>query len=228
MIDFNRPDAVATAGRELDTTSSMLVATLADRGPIATDADLAQAVADRRRIGDAIKAVEAFFAPIKSMAHQLHVALCTREKVILAPLLKLDDSMRGAMTAYNVAEAKARRQREAALADEQRRDREARAVTEAAQLERAGEVAMAAAVVAEAIAAPAPVVVLPDTVAAVATFRKVWKWRYVGGDKARAMALLPRDFLMPDEVKIGAYARSMKTSGDVPGIEFYAEDVPVR
>lgn len=230
MIDFNQPATADTAGGELVPTTSAIVARVGNRPPIVTAADLEMAVADRQEIGAAIATVEAFFKPLKQLAHQLHASLCAREKSLLAPLRDLDDRTRGAMSAFKVAQDRERRQREHAIAEEQRRDREARAVAEAATLERAGEHSMAAAVVAEAIAAPAPVVVLPDVTKTIAdlSFRRVWKWRYAGNDRARAMALLPRDYLSPDDVKIGAYARTMKESANLPGIEFYAEDVPVR
>jgi hypothetical protein len=45
---------------------------------------------------------------------------------------------------------------------------------------------------------------------------------------ARTLAIIPRDFCCVDDVKLGAYARAMKGSGTVPGIEFYHVDDPVR
>ena len=45
---------------------------------------------------------------------------------------------------------------------------------------------------------------------------------------ARTMKLLPREFLIPDEKKIGAYARSMKGSGAIPGVDIYYVDDPTR
>jgi hypothetical protein len=229
-IDFNRPDAAQGVGGDLVATNEALVHRLGPSTTIATVADLERAVVARQQIGEAIKRVEAFFEPVKRMAFQLHKALCAREQAILAPLRALDKDTSRAMSAFKDAEDRARREREEALAEAQRREREGRAIVEAGHLERAGEHGMAAAVVAEAIAAPPPVVVLPDVVKGVADvrFRRLWKWRYVGGDKARALTLLPRDYLAPDEARIGAHATHMKESAKIPGIEFYFEDVPVR
>ena len=99
---------------------------------------------------------------------------------------------------------------------------------------------MAAAVLAEAIAAPAPVVVLPDATKAVdgLKFVRRWLWRYAGGPAdlkqtppavlARTMQLIPREYLCVDEKKVGAIARSSKGTIKIPGIEIYFVDEPVR
>jgi hypothetical protein len=36
---------------------------------------------------------------------------------------------------------------------------------------------------------------------------------------------IPRDYMMPDEKKIGAYARSMKSKASMPGVEFYSDTI---
>jgi hypothetical protein len=230
MIDFNQPETATTAGGELVASTSALVSRLAGPPAIVTVAEAEAAVTDRHELGAAIKTVEAFFAPLKSLAHQLHKGLCDRESAILRPLQRLDDEKRRALGDFKAAQDRARRERERALVEAQRQEREAAAVAEAGILERAGEHAIAAAVVNEAIAAPAPVVVLLDVTKTIADlkFRRVWKWRYVGDDPARALALLPREYLTADERKISAHATSMKASASIPGIEFYCDDLPVR
>jgi hypothetical protein len=223
VIDLNRPEAASTAGGELAQSTEALVARLG-AGAIVTLEELERAVRDRQAIGDQIKTVEAFFKPLKALAHQLHKALCDRESAILAPLADLDRRKAGAISAYKAAQDRARRERERELAEEQRRARETQAIAEAGALERAGEHRIAAAVVAEAIAAPAPVVVLPDATKQIdgLKFRRVWKWRL------QNEALIPRPYLMLDEKKLNAHASSMKESAAIPGIEFYFEDQPVR
>jgi hypothetical protein len=228
VIDLNRPEAASTAGGELQAQASALVARLAGPPAIASEAELAAAVLERKEIGAQVATVEAFFAPLKSLAHQLHKALCDRESAILGPLKALDHEKRAAMSAYALELDRQRRARERALEDEQRQAREAQAIKEAAQLERAGDHAMAAAVVAEAIAAPPAVVVLAPTKIAGLKMRRSWKWRYAGNDKARALQVIPREYLTADEQKIGAHAASMKESAAIAGIEFYFEDLPVR
>jgi hypothetical protein len=187
---------------------------------------------------DAIKRVEEFFKPLKAMADQLHKALCSREREILEPLRSADVAKVDAIKRYHLTEQRERQRRQDAEAEARRRDDQDRAAIEAARLEEQGEHALAAAVVEEAIAAPTPVVVYPDPVAAVVSFTRRWKWKYQHGPAditktppqlvARALALVPKEFLCLDEKKVGAYARSMKTTGHIPGIDIYAVDEPNR
>lgn len=67
------------------------------------------------------------------------------------------------------------------------------------------------------IEVPAPVFV-PKTTAAGTSFRKNWKWRVVDA------ALIPRQYLVPDEQAIGLVARTDKENANIPGIEFYPEE----
>jgi hypothetical protein len=234
-----KPEIAETIGGELVLTTQSLVSRLA----ITAVTDLAsceQAVMDRQTLGAALKNVDAFFQPFTSMADKLHKALTGRRAQIKAPLERLDGIKRNAIQAFNDAQTRIRQARERELAEQRRREDQDRAAAEAAQLEHAGEHALAAAVIEEAIAAPAPVVALKNEVKAVVSFRREWKWRYSGGPKnvaetppeviARTMELIPRAWLCVDEARIGTYTRAMKESGmnSIPGIEIYYEDVPLR
>lgn len=238
-IDVNQPESVKGVGAELAATTQSLAVRLA--GSAITDlASLGQAVSDRQLIGESVKRVQEFFTPFKAMAHKLHKALCDRENEILGPLLRLDAEKRTAISAFKDEQDRARQARERALVDQQRRENETRAAHEAALLEASGDREMAAAVLADAIAAPAPVVVLADETEDVEglQFTRRWLWRYAGGPKdikqtppqvlARTLQLIPREFLCVDEKKVGAYVRSMKNSGRIPGLEIYYVDDPVR
>jgi hypothetical protein len=121
------------------------------------------------------------------------------------------------------------------LSEEARKEEQARLTREAELLEQRGETQLANQVLEQAVNAPAPVVVLerslPD-VRGVSTTAN-WKWRPVGGDtpqaRARAVALVPREFLCLDEKKLNAHAKAHGASARVPGLEFYdAGSVRVR
>jgi len=228
VLDVTRPESANSIGTELAESQLALITRMVDT-TITDDVSCEQQVQDRQVIKDAIDRRKDFFGPFKLMAHRLHRALCDREADILQPLLRLDAAKRDAIQSYHAQQQRLRRQREQEEADQQRYLREQHAATEAAALEAAGEQSMADAVLAEAIAAPAPVVVLPDTTKQIAglKLRRTYLWRYVG-DKDKAAKIIPREFLCVDEQKIGAFARSMKGSGTIPGIEFYSEDVPIR
>jgi hypothetical protein len=223
VLDFNQPDSAKGVGGELAADTTALV-TRVGVVHVSDRASLEQAVLDRQAIGDSVKRVQAFSEPFKSSAYKLHRMLCDRENEILGPLLRLDKAMRDGISAFKAAEDRARQQREREESERRRREDEDRAALEAAALEVAGDHALAAAVVAEALAATAPVVVLPDTTKGVdgLKFTRRWLWRTSNA------ALVPRDFLCLDEKKIGAYARAMKGSGAIAGIEIYYVDDPTR
>lgn len=234
-IDLNHAEAIGT---DLASTTGTLVDRLAVVQPITDLAGLERAVRDRTEIGGAIARVEEFFADPIAMAHRLHKTLCDRRSTILAPLRLLDGEKKQAIAAFKLEEDRRRQAEERRLAEERRAIEAERVIVEAALLERDGETAMATAVIEEALAAPAPVVALPDVTKGIAKFVRRWTWRYVGGPAEiartppevveRVKKLIPAEFLLIDEKKIGAYARSMKASGRIPGIEIYSVDDPVR
>jgi len=227
VLDVTQPEQSANSvGTELAVTTQALTTRLA-LAPITDTASLERAVEDRRAIGDAAKRVEEFFAPLKQLAHKLHKALCDRENAITGPLLQLDGQKKAAISAFKRAQDELRFQRERELAEQRRKEDQARAADEAAALETAGEPELAAAVLAEAIAAPVPVVSIVDATKAVVKFRRIWKWKY-STDEARALQLIPREFLCVDTVRLNKYATAMRESGKVPGVTFYYEDSPIR
>jgi hypothetical protein len=228
-VDLIQPDLAQRLGPDLQKETQALVVRFSEIAVI-DRSSCQQAVLDRQEIGDRMKRVEAFFEPFKSMAFKLHKAICSREGEILAPLKALDTRLRDGIQAFTAAEDRKRRDEEQRLAEERRREEEVHQLAEAAQLEAAGDTELAAAVIEQAIAAPAPVVNLPDVRRQVDGLktRTEWKWRYTGNSVERAMQLIPREYLCIDEKKVGAYVRAMKGTAKIPGIEVYSEQVPVR
>jgi hypothetical protein len=165
----------------------------------------------------------------KAWAHKLHRWFCDLENSALTPLEQLDLYERGQISTYKAEQDRIRQQRERELAEARRWEEQDRAAAVAAAFESDGQPEIAAAVIAEAIAAPVQAVVLPDATKAVEglKFRRDYKWRYLTSE-ARALELVPRAFLAIDEKKLTAYAKAMKGAGQVPGIEFFHEDIPVR
>lgn len=224
-----QPEQAKGIGRDLEATMTGLVLRLGET----TVTDLPscqQAVDDRQAIGDAVKNVQKWFQPFKSAAHQLHKSLCDRENEILGPLLRVDGLIRESIAKYKTEQDRIRRAEESRVAEERRRQEEARLLEEAAVMEAQGDIVAAAAVVEEALAAPTPAVVLPDVMRQVQglKFRTTWKWRFVNNDQQRALSLLPREYLCADEQKIGQVVRAMASATKIPGIEVYADEVPIR
>jgi hypothetical protein len=203
-------------------TRDVLAFVEANKVAVTDQASLVRAAEVRRAIGEKQKAITAQLAKPKSWAHGLHAWFCALERSALAPLTILDGYESAQIRAFHEAETQRRQERERVIADARRLADQARATAEAAALERAGEHQLAAAVVAEAIQAPPPVVVLEDTVRQVQSFRRTWHFEVV--DEAE----VPRDFCIVDTVKLGRYATAMKDSAKVPGIRFYYTDDPIR
>jgi len=199
---------------------------------------LEAAVRLRELIGEKKKTITEKLAKPKAWAYGLHRWMCDLERTALAPLDTLDKFEAQEIRAFKVAEDRRRDEEARALAADQKRVDEARAAMEAAALEAAGEPAMAAAVIEQAIAAPPPVVAVPDATRGLAKFVRRYKWKFAGGPEniadtppaivARTLAIIPRDFCCVDDIKLNGYCRAMKGTATVPGIEFFHVDDPVR
>jgi hypothetical protein len=212
-----------TLGDDLAEQTTALAARVS-AGAILTVDDHQQAIDERQELGEALKRVQQYFAPIKKMAHTLWRELCDRENAILDPLRARDLERAQAIGAYKAVADAARREAERHEAERRRQENERHAIAEAAMLERGGDRASAAIVLAEAVAAPAPVVVMPDLVRSVPGAKFVRRWHFRIVDEA----LVPREYLMIDEKKVGGYCRAMKASANVAGVEFFYTDDPVR
>lgn len=238
-LDVNDPNSANTIGVDLAQSTQQLATQMQAQDVSVRDMlGLEQAAEDRRRIGDAVKAVQVFFEPIKRMADQLHKAIVAREKSMTGPLLALDTLKKDAIKRFNESQAELRRQEEQRIAEARRRDEQQRAAEEAAALELSGEPELAAMTLQSAIEAPMPVVALVDQTRQLVSFTRRWYWRYAGGPKDvkatppavrdAALKLIPPAYLIVDEKKVGAYARAMKSSGAIPGVEIYYVDEPNR
>lgn len=176
----------------------------------------------RKAIGDKQKTIIAGLAKPKAWAHGLHKWFCSLEAAALVQYEILDGYEAEQIRLFDEADKKRRAAIEAALSEARRREDEARAASAAAAFETDGAPEIAEAILAEQLAAPAPVVVLQDEVRAIQTFKRNWHYRIDNP------ALVPRDFLAIDEPKLGQYARNMKETARVAGVTFYYTDDPIR
>lgn len=243
VLDFNQPESAKRVGGEIEATTLALSSRLASPLPITDVRGLEQTVSDREQIGDAIKRVQEFFSPFKRMADQLHKALCEREREILTPLTLVDGIKRDQIRQFKAEQDRIREANERRLADEERARLQEQAAHEAAALETSGDHELAAAVLEEAIAAPAPVVALEDITKGVASFTRRWLWKFTGGPRldpkdilkktppqilVRSMGLIPREFLCVDVQKVSAHVKAMKGTTKIPGLDIFYVDDPIR
>jgi hypothetical protein len=163
------------------------------------------------------------FDPQITQAHNLHRSLLTEKKKFTDPLEQAERIIKPKIADYLAEEdrkhleasrAKARAEREAErIADE--------ATDKAYELDRKGQESKADAVIDKAygkvgeILASAPVVPEPPRKEGL-SIREDWKAEIVNA------ALVPREYLIPDEVKIGRVVRAMKGQIEIPGIRIFS------
>jgi hypothetical protein len=176
----------------------------------------------RAAIGEKQRQITNDLAAPKAAAFALHRWICGLEAAALKPYTDLDTYEKEQIRRFHDHQTRERQARERELAEQRRRADEARAADEAAALEADGDHALAAAVLAEAIDAPDPVIVLADDVRAVQRFRRTWHYRI--DDPTQ----IPRDFLEPALEKLRKYAIAMTTTANVPGVTFFYTDDPIR
>lgn len=148
-------------------------------------------------------------------AHKAHKSLVAKKKNYAEPI----------MAAYRIAKGKliALFDRDKAIADQEaaiarakaKRDAEDEALARAARAAEFGDDKTADEII------TAPVIVAPVQVAAPVKTATVLqtRWKY----KITNAALIPREYLVPDETKIGGVVRATKGSIAIPGVEAYSE-----
>lgn len=182
-----------------------------------------------RAVAGLYKQAEEFFKPMKQAAAKAHKEICTQENSILQPLEAAKQHLSREIGAFDQRAERERLAEEARLQEQARRDAEAvaeqlaqeNAIADAISLEQDGDIAGAMAVLNH----PAPVEVF---VPPVIVQREVPKTQGVSGVqvwkfKITNEALIPREFLMVDEKKLGAVVRAMKEKTSIPGVAVYAE-----
>ena len=167
--------------------------------------------------------IDSTFDPIITAAHAAHKEAITQKAKIATPLVEAERLLKGRMGAYQVAQEQIRRAEEARLREEARRAEEDRRLAEALEAERNGAHEDAEEIISQPTVVP--VVILQRSTPTVQgiSSRKTWSFRVVNP------ALVPREYLKLDDVKIGGYVRAMKEQANITGIEVYSTDsVAVR
>jgi hypothetical protein len=159
------------------------------------------------------------FDPQISQAHALHKSLLDEKKKFTAPLEEAEKIVKRTITGYLVEEDRKRREVEAERA---RIEAEARAEAEkkmkaVEKAEAKGDAAKAESIAQEAVnimaakidAAP----IVPERpIAAGLGLTENWEFTII--DKN----LIPREYMIPDEVKIGRVVRALKSEAKIPGV----------
>ncbi len=171
-----------------------------------------------------IKNIEKFFEePLKTL-HAAHLKMSKNKKDALAPFEKMEREIKDMSLAYMDEQDKKRRQEQEAAEKEQRRiqaEERQRQIDEAAALGTPEEVKA----IVDAPLPPPPAFIPPPAVEKPKGAATTTRWQFEIVDAK----LITREFLMPDEKKLGAYATAMKDGAVVPGVRFYPKtDLSLR
>lgn len=164
------------------------------------------------------KQIKGELNPSIEKANAAHKELTGLRKRHLEPVQNAESSLKSKMAAWHAEQERIRREEERRLREEERKREEEKRLAEAEALEKQGKEEEAIAVIEQPVVT-APVVV-KSTTPKVEGVSMRETWRFV----VKKESLIPRQFLMVDEKKLGAHARSMKGAANVPGVEFYAEN----
>jgi hypothetical protein len=161
------------------------------------------------------KAVFDHHEPMRIKAQETKDAVLAARDKLLKPLERAERFIKGLGGVFLNAEELARKQEEARLLGERRRQEEEARLAQAGALEDAGEHEAAAAVISHPINV-APAVLERPKVDGVSTPRR-WKYRITNMD------LIPDVWWSLDEKRLGEYVRSVGDQASIPGIEVYEE-----
>jgi len=165
------------------------------------------------------KEIGAAFDPIIKKAHEAHKEAKAQKDKAEAPLIEAENIIKPALAAYDREQERLRREEEERQREIARKAEEERRLQEALQAEKEGDAAAAQAIIEEPVYVP-PVVIEKTTPKVQGiSMQKVWKFRVTNE------ALIPREYMTPDMVKIGGVARATKGSIQIPGVEIYSEDI---
>lgn len=205
-----------------------------ERLEIASQRDLDRATELLHSIAQLVAEVKATFDPVVAAANKTHKAATAARARHLDPLKQADATVRTKIGAYVTEQKRIAAEHERALAEEAKREADERALEEAAALEAQGDAEGAARRLAEAESGATSALLPPpqpavDKVAGLA-IREVWKARVVDPVAfARGISegTIPPSMMEPT-ANLQAFARSTRGEVRWPGVEFYAENAPVR
>lgn len=162
------------------------------------------------------KEAKEFMGPVVKAAHDAHKEAKAKENALVMPLRNALIMIGEVMGKYQEACERERVAQQAAMQAAEQEELDTETLDRATQLEEQGLKAEAKAVLA---AAPKAQVKLPSYAAKAkgTQTRRTWKFEIVDA------SLIPREYLVPDEKKIGAVVRALKDSACIYGVRVYSE-----
>jgi len=184
---------------------------------------------DYQLAGEELKAIKRRMKELDDLRKSMTRPLDNAKKAVLDFFRPVSDGLsqaenliKRAMLGYQQEQERKRQEEEARLRkiteDEQRR-RDALAEKQAEKARARGNEERAQEILENVPIIPIPVVLKEQPkVKGIAT-REIWKFRFVN------VSLLPREYMIPNEKMLLAFARATKGTIPVPGVEFYSEEI---
>lgn len=162
------------------------------------------------------KQIDETFDPVIAAAHGAHKAALAAKAQHAAPVDEAERTIKRRVSNYVMIEERKRREEEARMMAEARRREEDARLAEAIALEAAGEPDLAESVIVAPLVVAPPSLPPPPKIAGVVA-RTTWAFRITD------ISIIPRQYLVPDSVKIGGVVRALRGQTHIPGVEVYEE-----
>jgi len=180
-----------------------------------------------KTIGDMIREVKDTFDPICEAAHKAHKQAVEKRSKYLDPLTAAQKSVKSLMSAWDQEQERIRLAEQRRLEEIARKKEEERLLQEAIAVEQEAqrngatqeEAEQEAAIILSEPVYVAPVVIPKDVpkMQGGPVYHTIWKAKIINE------TLIPRQYLVPDMVKINGVVRSLKNQANIPGVHAYEE-----
>lgn len=161
--------------------------------------------------------------PIRIATYDAYQKALDLIKEVIKPIEDVEGIVKKRMTTFKIAYDHQKEAEERAAREAARKELEERRLAEALELEKEGKTEQAEAL----LEAPAPTVQIvkaedpPEAKPEGISYREKYSFEVVDP------ALIPRDYMVPDLVKIGGVVRGSKGTIDIPGVRVIVEKIAV-
>lgn len=169
--------------------------------------------------------IDSTFDPIIQATHDAHKKALAQKKKFEDPIIQAERMVKPKIGAYLQEQERIRREAEEAArrAEWERKRAEEEVLRKAMEAEAKGKAKEAKKIIEEAAkieqTAPALPIIPQRQQTQGITMREVWKFEITDSK------LIPREYLMPDIVRIGKIVQACKGETSIPGIRVYSEKI---
>ena len=166
------------------------------------------------------KRIEEKLGPVVKASYDAWKKACSYRKEHDDPLDQAEAAVKAKMNTYLAEQERQRRAEEQRRQLEAQKAAEAQAEQDALLMEATGDAEAAEVVRAEPVVAPVVNLAPVEKPAGIAT-QSVWRYKILDS------SLVPNEYKIIDEKKIGAVVRAMKGATNIPGIQAYEDKIVI-